>query len=308
MRSVNRLIVFISLCFALMIGCDDSKVTMKPDLDSPKDETSLKIGLIPERNIFRQLEHYQPLANYLAKNLGNKVELKILTRYGNIIDNFVSADLDAAFFGSFTYTLAHAKLGVDVIARPEYPSGISTYHGLVFVRKDSGIKSFKDINGKVFAFVDKATTAGFIFPLALFKRNGIADYKEFLKETYFTGTHEDAIYDVLNKKADIGAAKNTIFYALAAEDKRLLDELLIIEKSLDVPENGIAVSKDLDGRIKDQLKDLLLNMHNDPEGKKILKDFGARIFIETTDNDYSNVNTLAKEIGLNLKTYDYINE
>ena len=243
-----------------MIGCDDSAGTKKPELDSPSDETYLRIGLIPERNIFSQLEHYQPLANYISKKLGKKIELKVLTRYGNIIDNFVSADLDAAFFGSFTYTLAHAKLGVEVIARPEYSSGISTYHGLIFVRKDSGIKSFKEINGKGFAFVDKATTAGFIFPLALFKSNGITDYKTFLKETYFTGTHEDAIYDVLNKKADIGAAKNTIFYALATKDKRLMDELLILEKSLDVPENGVAVRKNLDGRIKDQLKDLLLNM------------------------------------------------
>ena len=55
------------------------------------------------------------------------------------------------------------------------------------------------MKGKTFAFVDKATTAGYLLPLAYFKHNGINDYNKFFKKTYFTGTHEDAIYDVLNK-------------------------------------------------------------------------------------------------------------
>ena len=232
----------------------------------------------------------------------------MLTRYGNIIDNFISLQLDAAFFGSFVYTLAHAKLGVEVFARPEDYSGISAYHGLIFVRKDSGIAGIKDMKGKTFAMVDKATTAGYIFPLAFFKRNGVTDYKQFLKETYFAGTHEDVIHDVLNKKADIGAAKNTVYFQLAAKNKRIIQDLLILETSLDVPENGIALRKDLDDSIKDQLKQVFLNMHNDPEGIKVLKALGARVFIETTDSDYSNVRVLVHEIGLNLKTYDYIND
>jgi len=64
----------------------------------------------------------------------------------------------------------------------------------------------QDMRGKTFAFVDKATTAGYLLPLVYFKENGINDYPTFLKETYFAGTHEDAIYDVLNRKAEITAA------------------------------------------------------------------------------------------------------
>ncbi len=56
--------------------------------------------------------------------------------------------MDGAFLGSFTYALAHAKLGLEVIARPELVDGTSTYHGLIFVRKDSGIKTIKDMKGK----------------------------------------------------------------------------------------------------------------------------------------------------------------
>lgn len=304
MPRLSRILISACLCLAVITPTSNIEAETK----ATREQTVLTIGLIPERNIFKQIERYEPLAGYLSKKIGKNIKLKILTRYGNIIDNFVSLNLDAAFFGSFTYALAHSKLGVEAIARPVNMNGSSTYYGLIFIRKDSGIKSIKDMQGKRFAFVDRATTAGYLLPLAFFKKHGVKDYKTFFKETYFTGTHQDAIYDVLNKKAEIGSAKNTIFYRLAAEDKRLLDELVALARSPDVPENGLAVRKDIDNAIKLKLKQALIDMHADPEGIDILKKFGAKKFIKTTNDDYSGVYGYIQEIGLNLSTYDYINE
>ncbi|OGP37176.1 MAG: hypothetical protein A2X98_06845 [Deltaproteobacteria bacterium GWC2_66_88] len=271
-------------------------------------ETKLLIGLIPERNIFKQIERYEPLAEYLFRKTGAKVSLKILPRYGNIIENFRSSGLDGAFFGSFTYALAHAKVGVEVLARPVALDNTSTYHGLIFVRKDRGIRTAGDMKGKRFAFVDKATTAGYLLPLEYFRDHGIQDYKGYLKEAYFTGTHEDAVYDVLNRKADIGAAKNTVFHRLAKEDPRIRKDLVVLARSPDVPENALALRKDLDAPMRSRLKEALLNMHMDPDGKPVLERFGALRFIETTDADYAVVVKYAEHNRLNLATYDYKND
>ena len=111
----------------------------------------------------------------------------------------------------------------------------------------------------------------------------------YLKEAYFTGTHEDAIHDVLNRKADIGAAKNTVFQRLAKADPRIMKELVVLERSPDVPENALALRKDIDASVRDLLKDALLKMHLDPDGKKVLERFGALKFIETTNKDYDVV-------------------
>jgi len=271
-------------------------------------EKALLIGLIPEQNIFKQIERYAPLAEYLSKKVGVKVRLKTLTRYGNIIDNFASSSLDAAFFGSFTYALAHMKLGVEVLARPEALDGSSTYHGLVFVRKNSGIRNVKSMKDKRMAFVDKATTAGFLFPLAYLMRNGVSDYKAYFKETYFTGTHEAAVDDVLNKKADVGSAKNTIYERMAQTDKAISRDLVVLAKSANVPENALAVRRDLDIALKRALLDALLSMSNGREGQTILLNFGAKKFILTVDKDYWPVIQYAREINLDLATYDYMNE
>ncbi|MGE5239682.1 MAG: phosphate/phosphite/phosphonate ABC transporter substrate-binding protein [Chloroflexota bacterium] len=299
------------LAVAITSGCSRTDEEPKVPVETQRQQEQQKpfvIGLIPERQIYAQLERYQPLADYISQKIGRKVKLSILPRYGNIIDNFLSSGMDAAFFGSFTYALAHHKIGLEVLARPECPDGISTYYGLIFVRKDSGIRSARDMKGKVFAFVDKATTAGYLLPLAYFKAAGIKNYKRYLKETYFAGTHEDAIRDVLEKKADIGAAKNTVFDSRANTDARVRNELTILERSPDVPENALAVRKDLDSTIKNKLRDTLLNMHEDPEGRKVIETFGARKFIVTTDDDYAPVDIYAKDIGLDLATYDYMND
>lgn len=305
--------LFVLLPFFLitLFGCSskDAQTARQESTQSATAEKNrITIGLIPEHNIFKQLERYKPLAGYLSEKTGLKIEMKVLSRYGNIIDNFLSLGLDGAFFGSFTYALAHSRIGVEVILRPEYLDGVSTYYGLLFVRKDSGIETIDDMKGQRFAFVDKATTAGYLLPLHYFKMNGIQNYKTYFRETYFTGTHEDAIYDVLNKKADVGAAKNTVFYRLARTDDRILSQLNIIERSPNVPENALAFRKDLEESVKMKVKNTLLNMHTTPDGEKILKDFGALRFIVTTDRDYQPVFLYARETGLNLSTYDYMND
>src|SRR5512143_3717751 len=304
MRKRSVACILCVLFFLLLTACSPKEPP--PPAKKPSVE-KLLIGLIPEQNLFRQMERYEPLGEYIYRKTGTKITFKVLPRYGNIIDSFKSSGLDGAFFGSFTYTLAHAKIGVDVLARPVALDNTSTYYGMIFVRKDSGIRTVRDMKWKRFAFVDRATTAGYLLPLDYFHRHGISDYNQYLKEAYFTGTHEDAIEDVLNKKADIGAAKNTVFQRLANENPRILKELVVLARSPDVPENAIAMRKDIDVSVRNLLKELLLTMHLDPEGKKVLERFSALKFIETTNKDYKIVLEYVEHGHLDLSTYEYMN-
>ncbi|MBU4261390.1 MAG: phosphate/phosphite/phosphonate ABC transporter substrate-binding protein [Proteobacteria bacterium] len=309
-KSYQNSIILFALClfFLLATGCEEQQNSKTNNVPGKTHTEKLKLGLITEQDIFSQKKRYEPLAAYLSRKIDATIELSILSRYGNIIDNFVANGLDAAFFGSFTGALAIRKLEVLPLARPEYLDGTSTYYGMIFVRKDSGIHNAADMRGKRFAFVDKATTAGWLLPMHYFAENGIEDYYTYFSETYFTGTHEDAIYDVLNGKADIGAAKNTVFSRLAQTDSKVQEQLQILATSPVVPANALAVRKDLGESLKLKLKNALLQMDQDVEGRQVLHEFGARRFIPTTDNDYAPVFDYAYKIGLDLTTYDYNNE
>ena len=92
------------------------------------------------------------------------------------------------------------------------------------------------------------------------------------------------------------------------ERRRILGELEILVQSPDVPSNALALRADLEEDLRSRIKDVLLNMDRDPEGKGILKEFGQSRFIETTNADYKPVFDYAEAAGLDLATYDWMNE
>ncbi|MFO7605984.1 MAG: phosphate/phosphite/phosphonate ABC transporter substrate-binding protein [Desulfurivibrionaceae bacterium] len=268
----------------------------------------LLIGLIPEINIFKQKQRFNSLGAYLSEKTGLQVQFTILSRYGNIIDSFTSERMDGAFFGSFTGAMAIRKLGVIPLARPVNPDGSSTYHGLLLVRKSDKIDSVADVAGKRMAFVDKATTAGFIFPLAYLRDSGISSEADYFGEYFFTGSHDAAIIALLDGRADIAAVKHSVYNRLNRENPRVGEELKVIAKSSNVPSNGLCVRPTLAEHIRAKLQKALLDLESAPEGQEVLRMFGALRFLKTTAADYQPVFEMAEKAGIDIGNYDYLNK
>lgn len=263
------------------------------------------IGLIPEENIFRQIQRYRPLAVYLSEKLGVKVRFTILSRYGDIIDRFVARDMDGAFFGIFTAVLAQEKLGVVPVVRQMNPDGSTTARGYMFVRKDSGIRSLADTKNKRAVFVDRATATGYIFALALLREAGIRDLEKHFSGYYFTGSHDSAVYAVLDGRADVGTAKSRILSKLSIEDPLIKDEIRIIAKSQNLPDTTLFIRKDTPGTLKQKLKDALISIDKDPKGREVLKTLGALKFVSASKADFDAVRELSNKAGINIKDYRY---
>lgn len=268
-------------------------------------QDEMLIGLIPEENIFNQMERYRPLADYLTGKIGVKVKLTILSRYGSIIDSFVTRKMDGAFFGIFTGVLAMEKLGVEPVARPLNLDGKSTVNSYIFVRKDSGIKTVKDMRGKRIVFVDKLTATGYLFAIAFLREKGVQDIDKYFGEYFFTGSHGSAVYSVLDNRADIGSVKSKVFNRMVEKDPAIKDDLNIIAKSDEFPDTTLCIRKDLPAEIKTRIKQALLNMDRDPGGNEILKKFGALKFIDADKKDFQPFFELAKKAGINIKNYRY---
>lgn len=271
-------------------------------------EDSLTIGLLPEMNVFKQKKRFEPLAELLSKEMNIPVKLSILSRYGNIVDRFKEQQFDAAFLGSFTGAICITQLDVEPLARPINKDNTSTYFGQIFVRKDSGISSVSQMKGKTFAFVERATTAGYLFPLAYLQRFDVRDLDSFFTSYYFTGSHDAAIQSVLSGQADIGAAKNTVYDLVSKAEPRIDKELTILASSPRVPSNGLCVRPDMIHARKERLRETLLQLHNSADGQLALKAMGAQRFVNTAKQDYQPVFDLAQEAGIDLKAYHYNNK
>ena len=267
----------------------------------------LVIGLIPEINVFEQVRRYQMLADHLGAELGMPVRLTMLSRYGNIVERIAHKEVDAAFLGSFTGALASAQLEWIPIARPINLDDSSTYWGYLFVRKDSGIANVEQMQGKRLALVEKATTAGYIFPVAYLREQGVADLDTYFSDVQFWGSHDSAINAVLDGNADVGAAKNTIWELMSLESPRIESELEILATSPKVPSNGLLVSPSIAPQVRAKIRDTLLGLDKDPAAGAILETLRAKGFVVTDQSSYQPVFDLADQAGIDVATYVYDN-
>lgn len=276
--------------------------------EAEEERPGLTIGLIPEMNVFEQADRFQPLAELLSERLGAPIELSMLSRYGNIVERIDRKEVDAAFLGSFTGALASAQLGMEPVARPINLDGSSTYWGYVFVRRDSGIERVEQMRGRRLALVEKATTAGYVFPMALLRRHGVENLDGFFSEVQFWGSHDASIQAVLDGRADVGAAKNTIWEHLAGKEPRVAAELRILATSPKVPSNGLFLSREVGSSVRELIRSTLLGLHEEPAGTEVLERLRALGFVPTDIASYEPVFELARAAGIEMRSYSYRNQ
>ena len=198
----------------------------------------LLIGIEPEHNIFEQMSSYRKLADYLSEKLDVEIRLTIMSRYGEALQRFKSRGLSGAFLNSYTTSMVIRELDLEPVVRQVKLNGEAVTYSYIVVRADSGIRKLADMRMKRFAFVDPATTAGYLFPLAFMKENGVDDLTTFLESYFFTGSHASAVFAVLDGRADIGAVKETVYNKVISDDATIGRELVVIKKSPPIPETA----------------------------------------------------------------------
>ena len=99
----------------IIAGCNKERTgASRPQ----QQRQTLRLGLVPEQSIFKQVHRYELLVDYLSSQLNVNISLSVMPGHDKALSSFAAKELDAAFFGSMTYILAHARLGVEPIARP----------------------------------------------------------------------------------------------------------------------------------------------------------------------------------------------
>jgi phosphonate transport system substrate-binding protein len=266
---------------------------------------AITIALLPERNVFEQKKRYQPLQEYLSAAIGRPVVFKLLDNYQIIFSEILEHRVEGGFFGSMNGAIAQFKGGVEILARPVELSGVSTYTGVIFTKLDSGItKDPKTWKSKRIALVNKATTAGYLFPMSQLRLSGYqGDLAAYFKQKTFTGSHDAAILAVFNGESDFGACKNTVYEEYTKLHPEIQRSLTVLATSAPVPSNGLGVRPDLDPELKRQLRQALIAMNTSADGQRALRQFQAQRFVETSATDYEPVFTMARQAGIDLAAW-----
>lgn len=146
---------------------------------------------------------YQEMIQALGREVGMPVTFIQRSSYKEVNDLLRDKQVDIAFICSYAYVMGKKEFGLELLAVPVIKNQI-TYQGYIIVRKDSGINNLVDMKDKRFAFTDPMSFTGYFYPLALLKHQN-TDPNRFFAETFFMGSHDNAVKAVAQGSVD-GAA------------------------------------------------------------------------------------------------------
>ena len=147
------------------------------------------------------------------------------------------------------------------------------YYSVMVARKDSGIETLADMEGKTLAFADPNSTSGYVIPeLELRDEFGTDDLETYFESTNFAGGHEQGVVAVLNEQYDAavtwvsGVGDPAEGYSRgnlrSMVEKGMLDmsEMNIVWQSKLIPNGPRVIRSDLPQELKDLVMGAMMRL------------------------------------------------
>ena len=235
-------------------------------------QKSLHLVLTPSQRPTELLAAGERFGVALGKLVGIPVRVTVASDYAAVVEAMRNKTADLAFLHPAGYVLANREAKAMIIAQDRW-HGNTSYTSRIYVRKDSGIKSLVELRGKTIAFVDPASTSGYIWPMVLLMKRGLVqnrDPKTFFKEAVFSGAHDAALQALLQGHVDALASFDQAREQYL-KDPAEREKLTWVAETDPIPEGGMASRDGLDPEIVAKVKAALLKMRG-PEYAQLLKD------------------------------------
>jgi len=234
-------------------------------------------------------ERFDPLARYLGKKIGQPVKVVIARDYDDQIDRVGKGKIDIAFMGPAPYITMVDRYGnITILGRFE-TNGNPTFHGVIFIARDSPLRGLADLRGKRFAFGDPNSTMSHLVPVYMLWKAGVR--VDALGKHAFLGKHENVALGVLSGDFDAGAIREDIFFQYEKRGLKILTRTPEFSEHLFVADNR------LPKKTVQALRRALLDLKNSKEGKAILTTVkeDATGIVPANDKDYDSLREVLRQ-------------
>jgi phosphonate transport system substrate-binding protein len=298
---INRRLVlagFAAMTFATSASAEDWKAKYP----------EITFAVIPSENGSGVTERYTPFVNYLSKELGIKVNLRVANDYAAVIEGQRAGNIHIGYYGPASFARARLTgVKTDAFVIDVNSDGSTGYYSVFYVLAKSPYQKLDDLKGKNLGLVDPNSTSGNNMPR--FKMNAMGiDPDKFFNQVVFTGSHENAVLALAQGTVDVAANwwnaeddsnltrmlnKNMLKNADGTPMKQ--EDFRIIVKSDLIINSPYAYLSDLPDDMKAAIKQAFLDAaQKDPEAFKKLSDGKNRPWQTITNEDYNKTIELIK--------------
>jgi len=238
---------------------------------------------------------YAQLLDYIAEKTGHPTVLLQTGSYMSVNDLLAREETDVAFLCSGGYVETYHHLDLPVLAAPVV-NGQPLYYSYILARDDSGIEKFEDFKGRRFAFSDPLSLTGALYPTSRVSQLGYS-LSGFFSDYIYTYNHDNSIKALKEGVVDGTAVDSFIYEYMKAHDPTSVAGLKIIEKSPPFGSPPIVTRRGLPKDIQNQLRKVLVEMDQDPQGAEILSQLGIEKFAPADKSLYLSVEKLEAEMA-----------
>lgn len=292
MNKLKILLAF-TLITAFIISCDSNRDVKEINLQNEKtyvDSTQLSskqkiyVAISTMISPVETFNLYKDLIDYISAKLGVQIEFKQRKTYSEVNELLKENKLDFAFICTGAYFEARYKMPVEILVVPVV-QGKPYYQAYVIVNETSNISSIEELRGKSFAFTDPLSNTGYNYIINILKEKNI-NREKFFSKTIFTYAHDYSIQAVARNLVDGATVDGLVYNFLEHTQPEKVSSTKIIMQSKNYGIPPFVVQRAMNSKLKNKLKSIMLNLHNDPQGKELLGKIMIDKFIEGDDALY----------------------
>ena len=283
------------LLAAFLFGCDQPQPpNYTPTFyNSPSDVNKTYIfGVHPLHNPQRLFETFGPLMAYLSDNInGVNFTLEASRSYAAYDKKLYAKQFDFALPNPYQ-TINAIDKGYRVFAKM---ADDENFRGIILVRKDSNINNIADLKGKAVSYPAPTALAATIMPQYYLQTNGIDVMNEL--DNRYVGSQESSIMNVFLGQTAAAATWPPPWLALSKERPELKKQLEIKWQTEPLLNNALVVLPSINKQLVKQVTQLLLQLHQDPDGQAILVKMQLSKFEQANNHSYQAVRAFIKEFS-----------
>jgi len=250
-------------------------------------ENAIRIALPPD-NLTR--EDRAPLEEYLSNQLKRPVAFVISGSYKDMIESLSNGSSEFALLGGLSYIQAQASTGVIPLVQSD-----KQFHSDFITGVNSPIRSLADLRGKSFAFGDVNSTSGHLMPCLELKLAGVSPEKDL--KFCFSGSHPVTAVLVESGAVDAGVLDEAFYKSLVESGKLDSKKVRAFYTSEPFRSDLFVARKGVPFPEQERFAHALLSLTKGSDDK-LLKILRADQFKRATDDEYSRLRVIAKELKM----------
>ena len=256
-----------------------------------------RVTTIPEEAATEQVRKFTPIANYLSKRLGMKVEFTPVSDYPAAVEALVNKKVDLVWFGGFTHVQAQIRSGGKIVPLAQREED-TKFQSVFIAKTDSGIKTLADLKGRQISFGSQSSTSGHLMPRHFLLQAQINPEKDFRRVAY-SGAHDATIASVVSGKVDAAALDITVWRKFVSENKVDIKAVNVFHTTPTFFNYNWSMHADAPAELRERVKKALLDLDPaTPEGKEILQLNRATRYIPTSPENYKGLESAGRSAGL----------